>query len=153
MTPILADMVWPGIMIMERYYTWWAILLGLFVEYFALRLIANSTWKKAAIAVVVVNTASALIGYFLTPWLTLGWEFILSYTVYQVIHLGTFNIFGWLSTIIIMGGITTIPEYLLLKYAFRIQFNKKKPWLWWWLANCVSVLIAFLSLIIWPAKF
>jgi hypothetical protein len=146
-------MVWPGIFLMQRYYTWWAILLGLVVEYFALRLIANSSWKRAVVAVVTVNTASALIGYFLTPWLTLAWEFILAYTVYQVIQLGTFNPFGWFSTIIIMGGITALPEYLLLKYAFRIQFNKKRPMLWWWLANCISVLIAFLSLIIWPANF
>jgi hypothetical protein len=150
MTPILADVVWPALYIMERSYTWWGIMLGLVVEYLALRGIAHVTWKKAAIAVVAVNAASSLLGYVAIPLLTLGWEFVLEYTVYQVIRLGTFNLFGWVSTVIVIGAITGFPEYFLLTKAFKIQFRSKRPWLWWWLANCVSVFIAFLTVLIWP---
>ncbi len=149
-TPILADMVWPALYIMARSYTWWGIAFGLVVEYLALRWIANVTWKRAAIAVIAINAATSLIGYVAIPLFTLAWEFVLSYTIYQVIRLGMFNPFGWISTIIVIGAITGFPEYLLLTKAFKIQFKRKRSWLWWWLANCVSVLIAFITVLIWP---
>jgi hypothetical protein len=150
MTPLFADMVWPALYVMSRSYTWWGIGLGLVVEYLALKAIADVTWKSAAVPVIVVNAASALLGYFAIPALTLGWEFVLSYTIYQVIRVGTFNVFGWIATVLVMGAITAAPEYLLLILLFKIRFKKSRPWLWWWLANCVSVFIAFLTVLIWP---
>jgi hypothetical protein len=152
MTPILTDVVWPILYILARSCTWWGIALGLVVEYLALRWIANINWKKAVIAVVAVNAATSLLGVVAIPLLTFAWEFILTYTVYQVVRVGTFNPFGWVSTIIVIGAITAFPEYFLLTRAFRIQFRGKRSWLWWWLANCVSVLIAFITVVIWPVN-
>jgi hypothetical protein len=150
--PILADVVWPALAIMARSYTWWGIASGLVVEYLALRWIGSVNWKKAVLAVITVNAATSLIGYVAIPLLTFAWEFVLSYTVYQVVRVGTFNPFGWISTVIVIGAITGFPEYLLLTKAFKIQFRVKRAWLWWWIANSLSVLIAFITVLIWPVN-
>jgi hypothetical protein len=152
MHPMIADMVWPALYLMARSYTWWGIALGLVIEYFALKGIANITWKRAAIAIVAVNAATSLIGYLAIPLLTLAWEFVLQFTIYQFIHIGTFNPFGWISSIVVIGAITGFPEYLLLTKVFKVQFRSKRSWLWWWLANCASVLVAFITVLIWPVN-
>jgi hypothetical protein len=152
MTPVLADVVWPALYIIARSYTWWGISLGLVIEYVTLRAIANVSWRKAVLAVLAVNAVTALAGYFAIPLLTFAWEYVLEYTIYQFLHLGTFNPIGWCSTILVMGAITGFPEYLLLRFAFRTEFKRRWPSLWWWFANCLSVLVAFISVVIWPVN-
>jgi hypothetical protein len=152
MIPILADVVWPALYIMARSYTWWGIALGLVIEYFVLRLLSRATWQKTLIVVLAANAVTSVIGYFAMPLLTFGWEFVLESTVYQVIKLGTFNPFGWLATVVVMGAITAFPEYIFIKKIMNVEFTRKKPWLWWWLANCASVFVAFVTVVIWPVQ-
>ena len=145
-------MVWPALYIMARSYTWWGIVLGLVIEYFALRLLSKATWQKTVVAVLAANALTSVIGYFAMPWLTFGWEFVLEFTVYQVIKLGTFNLFGWIATVFVMGAITAFPEYFFIKKVMKVEFTRKRSWLWWWLANCASVFVAFVTVIIWPVN-
>ena len=148
---ILANMVWPALYLMERYYSWWAIAAGLIIEYAVLRLISKSKPWTAVWAVLAANALTALVGYFTIPYLTLAWEYILSFTVYQLIDVGTFNPFGWISSIIIMAAITAFPELLVIRKAFDIEM-KKEAWLYWWLANMASVALAFITVLIWPVE-
>jgi hypothetical protein len=62
-----ADMVWPALLLENRLLTWWAILVGLFVEYFFVRRITHLSFSRAALADVCMNAASALLGSQLAP--------------------------------------------------------------------------------------
>ena len=81
---ILANVVWPALYILSRYYTWWAIGIGLLIECVVLRLLTKDSAKKVVFAVAVANLITAIVGYFAIPWITFGWEFALEYTVYQL---------------------------------------------------------------------
>jgi hypothetical protein len=147
----LANMVWPALYLMERYYSWWAIALGLIIEYTVLRYISNENQKKIIYSVFISNALTALVGYFAIPYLTLAWEFVLSFTVYQLLDVGTFNPFGWFSSIIIMAAITAFPELLIIRKIFKIEL-KKNAWIYLWGANIASVALAFITVLIWPVK-
>lgn len=149
---IVADVVWPALFFMERVYTWWAVATGLIVEYVVLRAIARVTWRKAAIATVAVNAASALVGLAAIPLIGFAWEALLDLTVYRLLHAGTFNPFGWISTVFLIGGITGFVEYLLLTRAFKVAFKVRHAWFWWWMANCASVFLAFVTMLLWPVS-
>jgi hypothetical protein len=148
---ILSNLVWPALYILARYYTWWAIGFGLLVECLALRSLSKAPWKKSVTAVVIANLATAVIGYFVLPWATFAWEAALDLSVYQFIGVGTFNIFGWISSVVIMSGLTAFPELVIIRKCFMIPL-RNKAWRWWWLANAVSVLLAFITVMIWPVE-
>jgi hypothetical protein len=45
----IADLVWPALLLEGRILTWWAILAGLIIEYFFVRMITDlSRWKGGA---------------------------------------------------------------------------------------------------------
>lgn len=148
---ILTNVVWPALYIISRYYTWWAIGTGLVIECVALRLLTKNRAKKAVLAVLAANLITAIVGYFTIPWITLGWEFALEYTVYQLVDVGTFNPFGWFTSILLISAITAFPELLIIRKAFRIEL-RTNAWRYWWIANVLSVLLAFLTVLIWPVE-
>ena len=148
---ILANVVWPALYILSRYYTWWAIVFGLLVECFALRFISTTNTNKAVLAVVTANLVTAVVGYFALPWITFGWEFALGYTVYQLLDVGTFNPFGWITSVLLISALTAFPELLIIRQVFKIEL-RKNAWLFWWIANAISVLLAFITVLIWPVR-
>jgi hypothetical protein len=148
---ILANVVWPALYILSRYYTWWAIGIGLLIECVVLRLLTKDSAKKVVLAVAVANLITAIIGYFTIPWITLGWDFALEYTVYQLLDVGTFNPFGWITSILLISAITAFPELLIIQKLFKIEL-RTRAWTYWWAANALSVLLAFLTVLIWPVQ-
>ena len=120
-------------------------------RYAILRAISNEKQAKIAYSVLAANAFTALVGYFAIPYLTFAWEFALSYTVYQLIDVGTFNPFGWISSIIVMAAITAFPELLIIRKIFKVEMNERS-WLYWWGANIASVSLAFITVLIWPVE-
>lgn len=72
---IIANVVWPALYLSQRYYTWWAIGLGLLIEACVLYSITRNKPTRCLLIAVVANAISAGIGYFAFIWVGLAWEF------------------------------------------------------------------------------
>lgn len=70
-----ADLVWPALYLETRLFSWWAISVGLIVEYFFVRKLFGLAPKRAAIADLSANTISAVAGILLIPVAGIVWEF------------------------------------------------------------------------------
>ena len=61
-TVAYANMVWPALYLETRLFTWWAISVGLVVEYLFVRHLFSLEPKRAVIADVSANAVSAIAG-------------------------------------------------------------------------------------------
>ena len=62
---VSANVVWPSLYILSQVYCWYVIVLGLVVEFFAVRFFGKASWGKAAVVTVVMSAISALVGWLL----------------------------------------------------------------------------------------
>jgi hypothetical protein len=122
---------------------------GLLVEALVLRFWFTMNWKRAFTASVVVNAISTVLGVLLIPLVGIGWEIFPGLVLYKALNMGTFNPITWSATFLLALGITTSIEVFCLRRLFRVPAGKR-TWLWWTLANAVTVGLAFASLAIQP---
>lgn len=129
-----ANMVWPSIFIVQQYYTWYVILIGLIVEFFAVKIFLKVGWGKAAIIDVSMNAISALIGVLLIPASGIFVEFL-------TVPFGatTFHLSHWILDYVAAVLSNVVIEGLALKWIFKYPF--KKNFLWLLGANAISVII------------
>jgi hypothetical protein len=69
-----ANVVWPALYLETRLFSWWAISVGLLVEYLFIRRVFGLSPKKALLADVIANVVSAVAGIFLIPVAGILWE-------------------------------------------------------------------------------
>jgi hypothetical protein len=148
---ILADMVWPSLYLEHRVATWWAIIIGIVVELFFVWKYFSLPIKKAILATLVMNAASALMGYVLIPASGLLWELTIGQFVNWALRAGTFNIVTWCASVILAILLNSIIEALVLRFAFKCAMDRKR-FLILFGANSISVVIAFVSLVIFPLQ-
>jgi len=144
-----ADVVWPALFLERKMLSIPVIASGLLVEALVLRSIFAMNWKRAFKASLVVNAISTVLGVLLIPLAGIGWEFFPGLILYRQFDLGTFNPITWSATFLLALGITTSIEVLCLRRLFGVPAGRR-TWLWWTLANVVTVGLAFVSLIIQP---
>ena len=148
-----ANVVWPALYLETRLFSWWAISAGLLVEYFFVRKLFSLTPQKAVLATIAANAASAILGILLIPLAGIAWEVFPGLLFYHVLKMGTFNPITWCATFIIACAVNVVLEGLVYKKAFNLNFLfKSRIFLWFMLANSVSVGIATASLIINPVQ-
>lgn len=147
----MANMVWPAVYLQSRLFTWWAIGLGLLIEFFAIRAIYKLTWRRSAIATVSANVGSTALGIVLIPLAGLAWEFFPGIIYNGLLGWGTFNPVTWIATFIIACLINALIEGLVLKFFFRLTLGHKRFWLLA-AANSISVGIAFASLFLFAPQ-
>lgn len=129
-----ANMIWPSIFIVQQYYTWYVIVIGLVIEFFAVKIFLKSTWSKSAVIAISMNAISALVGLLLIP---------VSGIIVELITLpfggGTFQLTHWIFDYIAAVFCNVLIEGLALKWIFKYSFKQN----FWWLlgANAISVLI------------
>jgi len=143
--PVKADVVWPALYLEMRLFSWWAIGLGLIVEFFFIWKVFSLPLKRALMADIAANTASALLGVVLIPLAGIAWEVFPGLAFYHFLNVGTFNPITWSATFIFACLINALLESYVLKYFFKLPFTKK-TFFWLVLANVVSVGVAFGSL-------
>jgi len=151
--PVLAhaNVVWPALYLETRLFSWWAISVGLLVEYLFVRKLFKVTPQKAVIATFTANTASAILGIILIPLAGIAWEFFPGILFYHVLKMGTFNPITWCATFLIACAVNVAVEGLIYKKSFKLNFLfKSKIFIWFMLANTASVGVATASLIINP---
>jgi hypothetical protein len=152
MTPIIADMVWPALVLERRILSVLPITVGLVVEWLALWLGGfGLPWRKAAAVDLVMNTASTGAGILALPLLGFLWEIFPGLLLFKVFHVGTFNPGTWLATLAIAILATTAIEATVLRWGFEIVLGSRRL-LVLCAANVVSVAIAFASLWTNPPK-
>jgi hypothetical protein len=142
---LLADVVWPALILEQRLLSAIPITAGLLTEWLALRLGGfGLSWKRAAIVDVVMNLVSTAAGVPLIPLLGLAWEIFPGLVMYKVFNIGTFNPGTWIATFVMATLATTAVEAAVVKWGFKIAIGWRRFGILG-LANSLSVATAFVS--------
>ena len=152
MSILLANLVWPSLLLVGRVFAVVPILAGLIIEFFYLRYATSLRGMRCVWADLSMNFVSALLGILLIPLSGLGWELIASVTIYPLFNMGSFNPVTWIACVILGALGNAVVEGLVLKRGFGLSIGRRGFWL---LAavNLVTVAIAYLSIVIDPPKF
>jgi hypothetical protein len=151
MHSILADLIWPALLLEGRIATWWAIGAGLAVEYLFVRSITGLPPLRAAWANIAMNATSTLLGLILIPIAGIVWELFPGIVIYNVFKIGTFNPGTWAATILMAAAINAFIERFVLRRFFNQKVSKRGFWLLFG-ANTVSVGLAFASILYLPPE-
>lgn len=147
-----ANVVWPALYLETRLFSWWAISLGLAVEYLFVRQLFQTTPWRALKTTVAANTVSALAGVLLIPLAGILWELGPGLLLYTLAGYGTFNPATWLGSFLLACAVNTALEGYVYRY-FKLPFRfKSRLFALFMLANAISVGAALGSLILIPLR-
>jgi hypothetical protein len=125
------------------------ITLGLLAEVLILWLAFRFNPKRALIATIAMNVASAGAGLVLIPLLGIAWEIFPGLVFYHAFHMGTFNPVTWAATFVMAVAANSVVELATLKKWFAVPWNRRNL-LFLGLANTVSVGMAYVSFLYDP---
>ena len=155
-----ANVIWAALVLEKRLFSWWAISIGLLVEWLFVRQLFQITFRKAALATVAANAFSAILGIPLIPLAGLVWELVpalLDWFIKKSVpalfdHIDLYavgKVISWCGTLVIACAVNVLLEGLFYKKVFKFDFLfKSRKFLWFMLANFASVGAAAVSLII-----
>ena len=147
---LLADVVWPGLLLEMRLMAWWIIVIGLLVEWPFVRLVTDFSWTKAFFADVMMNTASTILGVFLLPIAGIAWEVVSETTFHHHFSSDTFNLIRWSGTFLLAVVLSTTIELLVLM-SLTDRVGARSFW-WLCLANSISTGLGLWSLFQFPPR-
>jgi hypothetical protein len=151
MVGLLADFVWPALILASRMRSLAPIIAGLIFEFLVLRFVFPMPWKKAAVVDLLMNAASGLAGVVLIPLAGFIWELFPGIFIYKLFNIGTFNPMTWAATCVMAVFISTGIEVLVVRFAFGFEITRRRFWCMA-LANLGSTAIAWASLQIHPPQ-
>ena len=149
--PAFANLVWPALYLETRLLSWWAIALGLLVEFVVIQRLFALTTVRALKADVGANLGSALLGVPLIPIAGIVWELFPGSIYMSLLSWGTFNPVTWGATYVLACLINAAVESLILRRYFKLTIARRH-FLILVAANALSVGAAFASLYINPVK-
>jgi hypothetical protein len=118
--PILADMVWPALILEQRILSVLPIAAGLAVEWLVLwRADFGLSWKRAAVVDLAMNTVSTGAGIVTIPVLGFLWEIFPGLVIYKLFNIGTFNPGTWLATFVMAVLATTSIEAGVVRWGVQ----------------------------------
>lgn len=148
-----ANVVWPALYLESRLFSWWAISIGLVVEFVFIKWLFTLSTKKASIATVSANAVSAIAGIVLIPLVGIVWELFPGSVINWVLSWGTFNPVTWGATFVLGCLVNVLLEGAVYKRWFMPEFKfRSKAFLWLLVANSLSVGVALISLWLHPIK-
>lgn len=154
-----ANVIWAALVLETRLFSWWAVSIGLLVEWLFVRQLFQVTFRKAALAAIAANAFSAILGIPLIPLAGFVWELVPELlwfieesvpALFDHIDLSAVNkIIRWCGTLVIACAVNVLLEGLFYKKVFKFDFLfRSGKFLWFMLANAASVGAAGASLII-----
>jgi hypothetical protein len=147
MSPILADVIWPALLLAGSLATWWCIAVSISIEAAALWRFAQWRPAKAFIASVVMNAVSAFCGILLLPVAGLRWEATGSLILNAWFGWGTFSVANEAATWLIAVLLSSVIELFVLWLVFCAPWTRRLTVVVL-AANAVTVLLALL----WPGS-
>jgi hypothetical protein len=145
--PASADIIWPAAALEARLLTWWAIALGLLLEFAVVWRVFRLPVKRAALATAVANGISTLAGIVLIPlagiiWVPLG--VLLRFPA-------VFSPIGWITTFATACLINTAIEAAVYRRSFDLTVRGRE-FVWVLFANALSVGVAVGSFLVSPMR-
>ena len=148
-----ANLMWPALYLNEHLFSLWSIIPGLLVEFIAIKLIFSLSFLRAFMIAVTINAVSAILGYILIIPVGFLHELIIGIPLHSILGDGTFGLSGWISNYIVLTLFTTFVEYYAARFIFKLKFNiKSKAFLWFLIANAISVGIGFYVAYLYAGK-
>jgi hypothetical protein len=147
MLPILADVVWPALILAGQLSAWWCIAASLLLEAAALWWFMRIRPLKSLAASTVMNFVSALCGSLLLPTVGLRWEAIASHTYNAWFGWGTFNWVTQVATWLLAALLSTIIETFVLWLVFYMPWTCRLTVVIL-SANAVTVGLAWITMLI-----
>ena len=147
----IADVVWPALYLETRLFSWWAIGVGLVAEYLFVRWLFQQSIQRSVVTTVAANSVSSVAGILLIPIAGILWEFFPGSIYMHLLKWGTFNPITWAATFVLACLVNTGIEGLVYKQGFKLQFRRRE-FFWIFIANAVSVGLAFVTLFIVPVE-
>ncbi|MFA6956710.1 MAG: hypothetical protein WC538_12640 [Thermoanaerobaculia bacterium] len=115
---VIADVVWPGIIVAIGLTATWAVVAGLLFEYPFVKWITGMPWRSAWRPTLVINVVSALVGLVAIPLGGLGIEIGRSLVTPEY---GTFNPVTWALTFGLALAANTAIEGALLVHVYKVK--------------------------------
>jgi len=148
-----ANIVWPALYLETRLFSWWAIGLGLLIEFFFIKWLFGLSVQRTVIADVSANTVSSIAGIVLIPLAGIVWEVFPASVINWLFGWGTFNPVTWVATFVLGCLINAWLEGAVYRKWFAPSFRfKSKAFLWLLVANGFSVGAAYISFWVSPVK-
>ena len=112
---VLLDMVWPAFYVSATFWKFWFLVIGtIIIELFVIKRFLKFSWKKSFYASLIGNCVSGFVGTFVMMWAMLFWHLIVDNFLN-----GTFNIFNWVATYILMCLGSVFLETLTIKIIYK----------------------------------
>jgi hypothetical protein len=124
-SPVIADVVWPALVLSGRIAAWWCIALGTLIEGAALWRFLRWPPFKAFFAAFLMNAVSAFCGSILLPVAGLRWEATADRTINAWFGWGTFNIASEAVTWLIAVLLSTLIETFVLWLIFLAPLTRR----------------------------
>jgi len=148
-----ANVVWPALYLETRLFSWWAIGVGLLIEFFFIKWLFGLSAQRSAIADVSANTISSIAGIVLIPLAGIVWEIFPAFVINWLFNWGTFNLVTWVATFVLACFVNALLEGAVYKKWFAPEFRfKSKAFIWLLIANSFSVGVAYISFWVNPLK-
>lgn len=143
---LLANMVWPALLMAIRLFAWWFIIASLLVEAAALCKFCKISPGRALFGALAANLASALLGLLLLPVIGVELEFVADTTYNVWFGFGTFNPVTQVATWVAATLLNTVVELTVLWLVAVLPLSRRLG-LVVLLANAATATIAAVSLI------
>lgn len=152
-TPILANLMWPGLFVESGLISAWAVILGLLIEWPFVKWVSATGWSRSLGMTTAINAVSFVIGCLVNPIVSLF--IIIPHDLLKEL-LGkseTFGVSVWIFTYHGVVLATAGIEYVAFRFFYSEKYyqkhqldrpTSKKIWFGIWLANLASVAVAFL---------
>jgi hypothetical protein len=139
-SPLMANMIWPGLYLYHYLFSLYSIIPALIVEWIAIKYIFNFSLQRAFVIATIVNVVSAAVGYIVYG----PASFLYQVGLESLKLTGTFNYASWFANYVFAIFFTTILEYYAIRFIFKIKFPlKSRPFFYFLFANVVSVSLSF----------
>jgi hypothetical protein len=146
-TPARADIVWPGLILETRLLSFWAIAIGLVVEYAFLRWFFRFGVLKSVGVDLCMNGASTVLGCILLLFATFVWELPSDLFFRPLLGWKTGHAIDMVVACLLAVTINAVLESLVVGFTFNgpVPVGKKGFWVLF-AANAISVGLAYASL-------
>ena len=146
---LLADMVWPGLILWDFIVSLYVIPFSIIIEFLFFWWAFRLCWWRTIIATVIANFASSLLGWFPIIATTFGGEHLICHLSRPLANILSWGMAGMICVIIN----TLIETYTIKLLYFERVTLSRKIWILVGIANIITVYLAYIAQGIYPKSY